>query len=186
MAAAMAAAAAAAAAEADPVNWCAHQIKGGSSDALLTSGQTRRSDQTKGSDTSLTAGKQARYADQAKNSDTLAAEQARCAHQTRNPDTMLAGKECDGVAVMSPTTGSVTSAISAGAREGSQTACPVILGGPDQRQQQTFAQGRAEADLRIARRTVVAGWRGALTREIRMRQARQEWRLKKAARLEPT
>ncbi|CAM9677532.1 unnamed protein product, partial [Laminaria digitata] len=51
---------------------------------------------------------------------------------------------------------------------------------------QTFAERRAEADLRIARRTVVAGWRAALTRELVLRQAKQEWRLKKAARLEPT
>lgn len=53
-------------------------------------------------------------------------------------------------------------------------------------ERQTFAERGAETDLRVARRTVVAGWRGALTREIGLRQAKREWRLKQAARLEPT
>lgn len=51
---------------------------------------------------------------------------------------------------------------------------------------QMLAERRAEADLKVARRTIVAGWRGALTRGIGLRQARQEHRLKKAARQEPT
>lgn len=57
---------------------------------------------------------------------------------------------------------------------------------PQVRRQQVFAERRAEADLKVARRTVVAGWRGALTREIGLRQARQHHTLKRAARREPT
>lgn len=51
---------------------------------------------------------------------------------------------------------------------------------------QSFVELRANADLRVARRTVVAGWRGALTREIWLRQGRADRLLKKAARQEPT
>lgn len=51
---------------------------------------------------------------------------------------------------------------------------------------QAFAERRAQADLQIARRTVVAGWRGSLARDIGLRHIRQEWRVKRAARQEPT
>lgn len=51
---------------------------------------------------------------------------------------------------------------------------------------QTFVERRANADLRVARRTVLAAWRGSMTREIWLRQMREDRRMKKAARMEPT
>lgn len=54
------------------------------------------------------------------------------------------------------------------------------------RRQQAFDERRAEADLKVVRRNVVAGWKGALARNIKMKQMRQEWRVKKAARRVPT
>lgn len=57
---------------------------------------------------------------------------------------------------------------------------------PRFRRPQALAERRADADLKVARRSIVAGWKGALTRGIGLRQARQEHRLKRAARQEPT
>ncbi|CAM9849638.1 unnamed protein product, partial [Discosporangium mesarthrocarpum] len=45
---------------------------------------------------------------------------------------------------------------------------------------------RAEADLEVMRRTVVAAWRGSLVRTIVSRQRRHMTRLKRSARMEPT
>lgn len=65
-----------------------------------------------------------------------------------------------------------------GAREGSKQR---------RRQQKTsFTEARVLADLAVARRTVIAGWKSALTRTITLRQAKQEHRLKKQGRLHPT
>eukprot|EP00752_Nemacystus_decipiens_P014275 g12696.t1 len=58
---------------------------------------------------------------------------------------------------------------------------------PRRRQQRaSFIEERVLADLTVARRTVIAGWKGALTRAIGLRQAKQEHRLKKQGRLHPT
>lgn len=57
---------------------------------------------------------------------------------------------------------------------------------PAQERRQSFAERRADADLKVAQRTIIAGWRGALTRIIQLRQTREEKRLKKSARHEPT
>lgn len=54
------------------------------------------------------------------------------------------------------------------------------------RPRKAFAERRAEADLKVARRTVVAAWRGSLAREIGLRQARQQRKVKQLARREPT
>lgn len=61
-------------------------------------------------------------------------------------------------------------------------------GYPSQRQRQkvAFVEARVDADLKVARRTVIAGWRSALSRAIGLRQAKQEFRLKKEARRHPT
>ena len=105
-----------------------------------------------------------------------------CAHQTKDSDTLAAEQE-DNVAVTPVVTGTGTVASDDDNVEEPQ-AMRSLRQGLERRQ--TFAERRAEVDLRIARRTVIAGWRGALTREIGLRQAKQEWRLKKAARREPT
>lgn len=55
-----------------------------------------------------------------------------------------------------------------------------------QRQNRCFIERRAEADLNVARRTVVAAWRGSLTRAIGLRQAQRERWLKQTARRQPT
>lgn len=49
-----------------------------------------------------------------------------------------------------------------------------------------FAEKRAKADLKVARRTVVAAWRGSLARDIGLRQAKQQRKTKQLARREPT
>lgn len=50
----------------------------------------------------------------------------------------------------------------------------------------SFIEAHVLADLAVARRTVIAGWKSALTRAIGLRQARQEHRLKKQGRRHPT
>lgn len=50
----------------------------------------------------------------------------------------------------------------------------------------TFVEARVGVDLAVARRTVVAGWRSALTRAIGLRQARRERLVKKQGRRHPT
>ncbi|CAM9821927.1 unnamed protein product, partial [Ectocarpus sp. 4 AP-2014] len=53
-------------------------------------------------------------------------------------------------------------------------------------QKVSWVEARVEADLKVARRTVIAGWRSALTRTIGLRQAKREHQLKEAARRIPT
>lgn len=53
-------------------------------------------------------------------------------------------------------------------------------------QKVSLVEARVEADLKVARRTVVAGWRSALTRTIGLRQAKHEHQLKEGARRIPT
>lgn len=55
-----------------------------------------------------------------------------------------------------------------------------------ERQKVAFVEARVDADLKVARRTVIAGWRSALTRAIGLRHAKQGFRLKKEARRHPT
>lgn len=55
-----------------------------------------------------------------------------------------------------------------------------------QHQKVPFVEARVRVDLAVARRTVISGWRGALTRAIRLRQAKQEWRVKREGRRQPT
>ncbi|CAM9425409.1 unnamed protein product, partial [Hapterophycus canaliculatus] len=61
-------------------------------------------------------------------------------------------------------------------------------GNPSRRERRkvAFVEARVDADLKVARRTVIAGWRGALTRDIGLRHMKQEFRLKKEARRHPT
>lgn len=54
------------------------------------------------------------------------------------------------------------------------------------RQKVSLVEARVEADLKVARRTVIAGWRSALTRTIGLRQAKHEHQLKERARRIPT
>ena len=61
--------------------------------------------------------------------------------------------------------------------------------GSKQRRRQrkaSFIESNALADLKVARRTVIAGWKSALTRAIGLKQAKQEHRLKKQGRRHPT
>lgn len=53
-------------------------------------------------------------------------------------------------------------------------------------QKVSFIEARVLADVTVARRTVIAGWKSTLTRAIGIRQARQECRLKKQGRRHPT
>ncbi|CAM9231173.1 unnamed protein product, partial [Ectocarpus sp. 13 AM-2016] len=53
-------------------------------------------------------------------------------------------------------------------------------------QKVSWVEARVEADLRVARRTVISGWRSALTRTIGLRQAKREHQLKEGARRIPT
>ncbi|CAM9303164.1 unnamed protein product [Ectocarpus fasciculatus] len=53
-------------------------------------------------------------------------------------------------------------------------------------QKVSLVEARVEADLKVARRTVIVGWRSALTRTIGLRHAQHEHRLKEGARRIPT
>lgn len=55
-----------------------------------------------------------------------------------------------------------------------------------QHQKVPFVEARTGVDLAVARRTVIAGWRAALTRAVGLRQAKQEWQVKRDGRRRPT
>ena len=120
-----------------------------------------------------------------------AAERSGVASRSHHSGTIISEQEGSNVTVTSPVAGA---GAGPGTPPSSAVACRVGFEPPQatprfvrrDSERKTFAERGAEADLRVARRRVVAGWRGALVREIGLRQAKHEWRLKQAARLEPT